>query len=94
MSHDARPLVQPFHNLGVQDSAELQVAIIKKKFRMPSKCWSEAEKAAWSAVQQQINAEKERKSLDGCEGNDNLPRSRRPLGAWDDPKTKTPASES
>jgi len=31
MSHDARPLVQPFHNLGVQDSAELQVAVKQEK---------------------------------------------------------------
>jgi hypothetical protein len=31
MSHDDRPLVQPFHNLGVQDSAELQVAIKQEK---------------------------------------------------------------
>ena len=31
MSHDGRPLVQPFHNLGVQDSAELLVAIKQEK---------------------------------------------------------------
>ena len=31
MFHDARPLVQPFHNLGVQDSAELQVEIKQEK---------------------------------------------------------------
>jgi len=31
MFHDARPLVQPFHNLGVQDSAELQVAVKQEK---------------------------------------------------------------
>jgi len=31
MFHDARLLVQPFHNLGVQDSAELQVAIKQEK---------------------------------------------------------------
>src|SRR6516162_5036786 len=53
---------------------------------------AKAEKAAWTAVQQQINAEKERKGPDGCEENDNLPQSRRPLGAWDDPKTKAPAT--
>ena len=53
---------------------------------------AKAEKAAWTAVQQQINAEKERKGPDGCEENDNLPRSSRPLGAWGDPKTKAPAN--
>jgi hypothetical protein len=31
MFHDARPLVQPFHNLDVQDSAELQAAIKQEK---------------------------------------------------------------
>ena len=31
MFHDARPLVQPLHNLGVQDSAELQVEIKQEK---------------------------------------------------------------
>jgi hypothetical protein len=31
MFHDARPLVQPFHNLGVQDCAELQVEIKQEK---------------------------------------------------------------
>ena len=32
MFHDARSQVQPFHNLGVQDSAELQVEIKQEKF--------------------------------------------------------------
>ena len=31
MPHDARLLIQPFHNLGVQDSAKLQVAIKQEK---------------------------------------------------------------
>jgi len=31
MFHDACPLVQPFHNSGVQDSAELQVEIKQEK---------------------------------------------------------------
>ena len=31
MFNDACPLVQPFHNLGVQDSAELQAAIKQEK---------------------------------------------------------------
>jgi hypothetical protein len=31
MFHDARPLVQPFHNLDVQDSAELQAGIKQEK---------------------------------------------------------------
>ena len=31
MFHDARPPVQPFHNLGVQDSAEPQVEIKQEK---------------------------------------------------------------
>jgi hypothetical protein len=31
MFHDACPLVQPFHNSGAQDSAELQVEIKQEK---------------------------------------------------------------
>jgi hypothetical protein len=31
MSHDARSPVQPFHNLGVQECAELQTAIKQEK---------------------------------------------------------------
>ena len=31
MFNDARPLVQPFHNQGVQDGPELQVAIKQEK---------------------------------------------------------------